>query len=165
MAARMVNATPTANANLAGFGFGAMFPSWLTLPVPVPVLIPVSSWTLRGADRKRCVSYFTLRTIISLMETIKDFYIPGIPWDGTLGRGAAIALPSAGVALAKRSTHGIDRNPRYDTRYEEPTDTNPDRKCTPKRLPRHDIAITDCEASNEGEVDRITHGPALQEAN
>jgi hypothetical protein len=40
MAARMVNATPTANANLAGFGFGATFPSWLTLPVPVPVLVP-----------------------------------------------------------------------------------------------------------------------------
>ena len=36
MAARMVNAIPTANANLAGFGFGAMFPSWLTLLVPVP---------------------------------------------------------------------------------------------------------------------------------
>jgi hypothetical protein len=27
MAARMVNAIPTANTNLAGFGFGAMFPS------------------------------------------------------------------------------------------------------------------------------------------
>ena len=29
MAAAMVNAIPTANTNLAGFGFGAMFPSWL----------------------------------------------------------------------------------------------------------------------------------------
>jgi len=29
MAARMVNATPPANTNLAGFGFGAMYPSWL----------------------------------------------------------------------------------------------------------------------------------------
>ena len=56
--------------------------------------------------------------------------------------GGAIALPSAGVALGKRCAHGIDRNPRYETREEEPTDTNPDRKCTPKRLPRHDIAIT-----------------------
>jgi hypothetical protein len=35
----MVNAIPTANTNLAGFGFGAMFPSELPLLVPVPVLV------------------------------------------------------------------------------------------------------------------------------
>jgi len=67
--------------------------------------------------------------------------------------------------LGKRCAQGIHRDPRYEACEEEPTDTNPDRKCTPKRLPWHDIAITDCEASNEGEIDRITHGPALQEAN
>jgi hypothetical protein len=36
MTARMVNAItrtiPTANTNLAGFGFGAMYPSWLQYP-------------------------------------------------------------------------------------------------------------------------------------
>jgi hypothetical protein len=49
----------------------------------------------------------------------------------------------------KQLTHGIDRNPRYETREKEPTDTNPDRKCTPKRLPRHDIAITNREAGEK----------------
>ena len=74
-------------------------------------------------------------------------------------------LTSTGVAVGKRCAHGVDRNPRYEACEEEPTDTNPDRKCTPKRLPWHDIAITDCEAGDEGEVDRITHRPALQETN
>src|SRR5262249_27558965 len=40
----MVNAIPTANANPAGFGFGAMFPSWLPLLVPVPVLVPAAGF-------------------------------------------------------------------------------------------------------------------------
>jgi hypothetical protein len=40
MAARMVNAIPTANTNLAGFGFGAMFPSWLFCWYQVSVLVP-----------------------------------------------------------------------------------------------------------------------------
>src|SRR5262249_18321150 len=39
--------------NLAGFGFGAIFPSWLRIDVAMP--------DFRGAHRKRCVSYFTLR--------------------------------------------------------------------------------------------------------
>jgi hypothetical protein len=52
----------------------------------------------------------------------------------------------------------------YEAREHESTDTNPNRKGTPKRLPRHDIAITDCEPSDEGEIDRITHRPALDEA-
>jgi hypothetical protein len=80
--------------------------------------------------------------------------LPSAPRSGRV-MGCAIALPSAGVALAKRSAHGIDRNPRYETREEEPTDTNPDRKCAPKRLPRHDIAITNREAGDEGEIDRV----------
>jgi hypothetical protein len=36
MIVRMINAIartiPTVNANLAGFGFGAMYPSWLQYP-------------------------------------------------------------------------------------------------------------------------------------
>src|SRR5215831_17245719 len=74
----MVNAIartiPTVNTNRAGFGLGfsAMYPLLAPVPlVPVPVLVPVCR-TFRGANRKRCVSYFTLRTILILMETIKD---------------------------------------------------------------------------------------------
>src|SRR5215470_10932342 len=59
MAARMVNATPTANANLAGFG-AICSPHGFQYPVPVPVLV-LSLPAFRGAHRGRCVSYFTLR--------------------------------------------------------------------------------------------------------
>jgi hypothetical protein len=66
----MVNAIartiPTVNTNLAGFDFGAMYPSWRQIDVAMP--------DVRGANWKRCVSYFTLRIIIILMETIKDLY-------------------------------------------------------------------------------------------
>src|SRR6516162_5257818 len=58
MTARIVNAIartiPTVNSNLAGFGFGAMGPL-LALQIDVAML------DFRGAKRKRCVSYFTLR--------------------------------------------------------------------------------------------------------
>src|SRR5262249_14795234 len=54
---RMVNAIaraiPTVNTNLAGFGFGVMYPSWRQIDVAMA--------DFRGAKRKRCVSYFTLR--------------------------------------------------------------------------------------------------------
>jgi hypothetical protein len=61
---------------------------------------------------------------------------------------------SVGVAVGERCAHGIDRNPRCEAREEEPADTNPDRKYSRKRLLRHDIAITNCEAGDEGEIDR-----------
>ena len=58
MTARIVNAiartVPTVNSNLAGFGFGAMGPL-LARQIDVAML------DFRGAKRKRCVSYFTLR--------------------------------------------------------------------------------------------------------
>jgi hypothetical protein len=57
MTARMVNAIaraiPTANTSLAGFGFGAMYPSWRQIDVAMP--------DFRGANWKRCMSHFTLR--------------------------------------------------------------------------------------------------------
>jgi hypothetical protein len=83
------------------------------------------------------------------------------------GRGGAarLALPSDSVALGKRCAHGIDRNPCYETREEESTDTNADRKCARKRLPRHDIAITNREAGDESEIDRVADRPALDKAN
>ena len=82
MTARMVNAIPAVNTNLPGFGFGAMCP--LLAPRSLPGFI--------GDKRVRCVTYFTLRIIIILMETIKDLYISvgHVPLDGTLGRGSRL---------------------------------------------------------------------------
>src|SRR5262245_10361574 len=66
---------PRTDARPAGSGFGAMHPSWLRyLGTSTFVLAPVCR-TFRGANRERCVNYFTLRIIVILMETIKDLYI------------------------------------------------------------------------------------------
>jgi len=62
-------------------------------------------------------------------------------------------------------SHGVDRNPRYEPREEEPGETNPDRKCARDRLPRYEIAITNREAGDEGEIDRVADRPALDKAN
>ena len=71
----MVNAIPTANANLVGFGFGfgATVPLLATLLVPVPVLVPVGR-SYRGPNRERCVNYFTLGISNIFVETIKGLY-------------------------------------------------------------------------------------------
>ena len=84
----MVNATPTANTNLAGFGaicspHGSLYPGTSTLASTK------SAALLEGENRERCVSYFTLRTIIVLMETMKDFY------------SSTTILPSAAVATRR----------------------------------------------------------------
>jgi hypothetical protein len=54
---------PKTDANLAGFGFGAMYPSWLQI-----------CRIFRGIIGGRSVNYFTLRISVILMETIKDLY-------------------------------------------------------------------------------------------
>src|SRR5262245_24746718 len=72
MAVRMVNAIPKTNAGVVGFG-DICSPHGSSTLVPVPVLVPVLPF--RGANRERCVSCFTLRIIVILMETIKDLYI------------------------------------------------------------------------------------------
>src|SRR5262252_8592324 len=92
MMAATARTTPKTYANLADAGFGAMFPSGLrgTL-VPVPVLVPVCR-TFRGANREKCVSYFTLIAMIILMETIKDLYAR---WDfsrAQRGKGRLLAV-------------------------------------------------------------------------
>ena len=71
----------------------------------------------------------------------------------------------SGVAVGERCAHGMDHNPRCETREEEPADTNPDRKYPRKRLSRHDIAITNCEAGDEREIDRVADRPSLDKAN
>ena len=62
-------------------------------------------------------------------------------------------------------SHGVDRNPRYEPREEEPGETNPDRKCARDRLPRYEIAITNREAGDEGEINRVADRSALDKAN
>jgi hypothetical protein len=61
-------------------------------------------------------------------------------------------------------SHGEDRNARYEPREEEPGETNPDRKCARDRLPRYQIAITDREAGDESEIDRVADRPVLHKA-
>jgi hypothetical protein len=55
----------------------------------------------------------------------------------------------------------VDGNRRYDTRKKETRYTNSNRKCAPQRLPRDEITVTNREAGNEGEIDRIPERPAL----
>src|SRR6516165_4515323 len=71
---------------------------------------------------------------------------------------------SAAVMIIDCYSHGVDRNPRYEAREEEPGETNPDRKRARDRLPRYDIAITNREAGDEGEINRVADRPALDEA-
>jgi hypothetical protein len=73
-----------------------------------------------------------------------------------------LRLTPAGVAIGERCAHGVDRNPRYEAREEEPGDTNPDRKCARERLPWHDVAITNREAGDEGEIDRVADQPSTK---
>jgi hypothetical protein len=54
--ARAIPTVKTVNTNLAGFGFGAMYPSWRQIDVSMP--------DFRGAKRKRCVDYFTLHWLV-----------------------------------------------------------------------------------------------------
>ena len=62
-------------------------------------------------------------------------------------------------------SHGVDRNPRYEPREEEPGETNPDRKCARERLPRYEIAITNREAGDKGEIYRVADRPTLHKTN
>jgi hypothetical protein len=76
MTARMVNAIartiPTANTNLAGFGFGAMYPSWHEIYVAMP--------DFRGANQERCVSYATLHWLSKkCIEREKEARLTRIP--------------------------------------------------------------------------------------
>jgi hypothetical protein len=55
----------------------------------------------------------------------------------------------------------MDRDCRYETRGKEPEKANSDRKCARQRLPRDEITVTNREAGNESEIDRIPERPAL----
>src|SRR5262245_60895720 len=72
---------------------------------------------------------------------------------------------SAAVGIGERYPHGVDRGRRNDAREKEPGDTNHDRKSARERLPRYDIAITNRETGDEGEIQRVRNRPALDKAN
>ena len=55
----------------------------------------------------------------------------------------------------------MDGNCRYESRSKEPEKANSDRKCARQRLPRDEITVTNREAGNESEIDRIPERPAL----
>ena len=67
--------------------------------------------------------------------------------------------------IPERCAHAVNRNRRYEAREEQPADTNPDSEYARERLPRHDIAVTNGEAGDEGEIQRITDSPALDKSN
>src|SRR5262245_17282225 len=72
---------------------------------------------------------------------------------------------SAAVVVDECHTQGIDRNSRYESGEEDPGKTNRNRQYARERLPRHDIAITNRQAGDESEIDRVTDRPALEKAN
>jgi hypothetical protein len=90
-------------------------------------------------------------------------FVPPVSKQGCVATGPIEA--SVGPAVDERCAHGVDRNSRYEACEEEPADTNPDRECPRERLSRHDIAITNCEAGDESEIDRVAERPALDKAN
>jgi hypothetical protein len=69
------------------------------------------------------------------------------------------------VTIVEGFAHRVDRDSRNHAREKEPGDTNRDCKRARESLPRGDIAIANREAGDEGEIDRITDGPALKKAN
>src|SRR5262249_12180440 len=68
-------------------------------------------------------------------------------------------------AVGERFAHGVDRNCRDETRGKDPGETNYDRKCARQRLPRDEITVTNREAGNESEIERISERPALDKTN
>src|SRR5215831_2663541 len=68
---------------------------------------------------------------------------------------------TATLAIGERRAHGMDRDCRYESRGKKPEKANCDRKCARQRLPRDEITVTNREASNESEIDRIPERPAL----
>jgi hypothetical protein len=74
---------------------------------------------------------------------------------------------SVGLAfgIGERRAHGVHGNRRYDARENESGDTNPNRKCARDRLPRYDIAITNRETGDKGEINCVPDRPAFDKAN
>src|SRR5215475_134439 len=70
---------------------------------------------------------------------------------------------SAFIAVRQGRTHCIDGDCGHQARDEYAAKADRHRQCARKRLPRHDIAIADGEAGDEGEIDGVAERPALDE--
>jgi len=69
------------------------------------------------------------------------------------------------VAVVERRAHCVDANPRHQAREEDACETDHHCECACERLPRHNIAVANCEAGDEGEIKRIAERPTLSKAN
>jgi hypothetical protein len=58
----------------------------------------------------------------------------------------------------------VDGNCRYESRSKDPEKANSDSKCVRQRLPRDEITVTNREAGNESEIDRIPGTPTMETA-
>jgi hypothetical protein len=74
-----------------------------------------------------------------------------------LDKRSLIAIP----VISERRAHGVDGNCRYQSRGKEPEKGNSDRKRSRQRLLRDEITVTNGEAGDESEIDRIPERPAL----
>src|SRR5215510_7741136 len=70
---------------------------------------------------------------------------------------------SAFTAVRQGRTHCIDGDSSHQAGQEDAAKADHDRECARERLPRHDIAIADGEAGDEGEVDCLARRPPLDE--
>jgi hypothetical protein len=69
-------------------------------------------------------------------------------------------IASTGVTIAKRCAHGVDRNAGYEPSEKETGNANPDCKDARESLPRYEVAKTNRESGNEGEIDHPLAGRA-----
>src|SRR5262249_24035438 len=70
---------------------------------------------------------------------------------------------SALTAVRQGRTHCVDGDSSHEAGQEDAAKADHDRECAREHLPRHDIAIADGEAGDEGEVDCLAQRPPLDE--
>src|SRR5262245_38138931 len=75
------------------------------------------------------------------------------------------ALPLPGITFRQRGAQRRNGDSRDQARQENAAESDSDRECARERLPRPDIAITDGETGDEGEIDRFPDRPTLEEPN
>ena len=73
----------------------------------------------------------------------------------------ATALPVTGIAVHQRGVQRRNGDSRDQPRQKNAAESDSDRKYARERLRRHEIAIADREAGDEGEIDRIPDCPTL----